>query len=459
MTTASTTDTKDTASDVEMWRRAFHAEAMDCVYAMQAVVDRTKFSHFATRFDDWRKLDLKATAQVQMHVKELTRLNQSVEQFLHECGSLGNLAEFKDSFLALNQCVSELTVAKKEITASVDAIAERAAAKVASAWQAEAREAAEKQHMQWTEDSSRWGHLESRIGQLQDDMRELNDVVRKSTESSLEALKDHLTEMFRGSGGLNLSLESMERRMGEWEVATNTDLVHNREISEQLRQQVARLEDAAKGAKKRQVSAEEEWHDLQASLQSQVLSLQSELHHAQESVRDAHTSTWRSNLRKVNEIEGRGNVHLNRSNGHIRVVHGVDFTHSKPTQRPHPEFMHPANAERVALDLVELSGLFGGPVAVEVHVKPGKGGTPAYWDDVADAQATLLRTELERVGVPADRLSVQGLAGSKGQNLNVVIVKLDQELFPELLVAETPTKDPKRPAGSPRSRSPNGGRR
>jgi len=89
-------------------------------------------------------------------------------------------------------------------------------------------------------------------------------------------------------------------------------------------------------------------------------------------------------------------------------------------------------------------------------MKTGKGGSPAFWDDVADAQAAVLRAELERVGIAADRLAVKGLAGSKGQNMNAVVAKLDQDLFPELATSDSPAKsDGKRGSPSPRARSPN----
>lgn len=83
---------------------------------------------------------------------------------------------------------------------------------------------------------------------------------------------------------------------------------------------------------------------------------------------------------------------------------------------------------------------------VEVHVKTAKGGTPAFWEELADVQAALVHAELERVGVPAARLNVVGLAGNKGQNVNTVVVHLDKDVFPDASTEGSTKPEPKRGA-------------
>lgn len=415
-----------------MWRKAFHAEAMDCIHALQSLVDANKLSNFATRFDEWRKVDLKSTAQVQLHVKELMRLNQSVEQFLHDCGSLNNLTAFKNSFLALNHCVDELSVAKKDIITSIDIIAEQAASKVAATWQLEAKAAAKQQHEQWTADNVRWEQLDSRLDQLQEEMRGLGNAVRKSNVTNLEAFKVHTSDLFIGSGGIKKSLDALDQRMGEWETTTNIKLVQFRETAEQLTQQVEQLEDAARAAKKKYLSNEQDWQEMEAALSGQVADLQAALARAEEAARAAEAGSLRANMLRLKEIDSRGRVQLNRQSGAIQLVTPLEFVAVKPGGDTAAEFVNPSIAKNVASDIAELAHIFEGPMAVEAHLKPAKGGTPAFWDELAARQAELVRSRLESGGVPAERLVARGLAGSKGQNANVVVVKLDSDLFPNL---------------------------
>mmetsp|Transcript_50334 Transcript_50334/g.116846 ORF Transcript_50334/g.116846 Transcript_50334/m.116846 type:complete len:150 (+) Transcript_50334:188-637(+) len=133
----------------------------------------------------------------------------------------------------------------------------------------------------------------------------------------------------------------------------------------------------------------------------------------------------------------------------------VEFTHCRPPQRPAPEFINAAAAEVIVKDIAALVGIFEGPLVLEAHVKPAKGGNAAFWEDVADAQAALLRAELLKVGVPGEHLTVRGLAGTKGQNLNLVLLRLNRDLFLEHPVefdAKLDESLPRRQGRSPQRR-------
>lgn len=84
------------ANTLELWQSAFHTQAMRCVSEMAAVVDTANVSHFAHRFDDWRKADLKATAQVQHHIKELSKINDFLTRFLDDATGPEGLPQFKE---------------------------------------------------------------------------------------------------------------------------------------------------------------------------------------------------------------------------------------------------------------------------------------------------------------------------------------------------------------------------
>lgn len=470
------TDLQSLACSADMWRRAFHAEAMDCVRAMQAVVDRADLSHFNTRFDEWRKTDLKVTAQVQHHVKELARLNQSLDHFLSDCSSLDNLADFKSSFLALKECVEELSTTRKELSSSVDVIARQSAAKVLVAWKGEVQNQAEVQKEQWHAEQARWGRLEARMDGLQKSMQELKDVVQGNTErmeslensqrnsfeqfsslleqsvkdmretsenaadqiaegfnqisaTNFEAFKGHVTEVLSGEGGISASLETLDSRMTGWESTANSELAQHRESAEQLQGQVSRLEQAAEAARGKQASAEDACRETTETFSAKLRALQDDLNRSQRSLEKALDSSLSSGMRKLKDLDMRGNVKLNRQTGAVKLANPIDFTPCKPPQKPCPEFQDPITADKVIVDIVELMTIFDQPLSVEVLLKPGKGGNPAFWEEAAQAQAELVRSRLEGCGAKADRLSATGLASGKG--VPGVNLKLDDALFPE----------------------------
>jgi len=107
-------------------------------------------------------------------------------------------------------------------------------------------------------------------------------------------------------------------------------------------------------------------------------------------------------------------------------------------------FADEAAAGCVLADVVALFTMFEGPVAVEVHLKPGKGGKPDFWQRVVDSQAELVRCQLVALGAPVERLTMAGASNPKGAN--AVVVRLDKDLFPEdLAAAKAPAKRGKSP--------------
>jgi len=427
------TNVSGVPSAVDLWRRAFHAEAMDCVHAIHAVVDANKLSTFATRFDDWRKIDLKSTAQVQQHVKELMRLNQSVEHFLNDCGSLSSLTSFKDSFLALNNCVDELSAAKKDFADCIDAIAERTAERVLVDWRQQFEDAARTARDQWTAEQQRWCKLDSRLDELHSNMKELGDAFRRSNSANLAAFQSHTSDILTGCGGVKESMDSLDTRMADWEKATNQELVQCRNTAANMTAQVRELEESSSTLQTRFAHAEVVWQDTEATLNSQVMRLESDLSMAQEAVRLAEAGSLRNNMLRLKKIDSRGVVQLNRQTGQVKMVAPIEFATVKAGAATDATLTNPSLLQNAAQDIAELSNVFDGPLTVEAHLKPGKGGTPAFWDEVATKQAEVVVNELQQIGVPGDKLIAKGLPGNKGQNANLLLVKLDPDLFPNIV--------------------------
>lgn len=239
-TTASATSSRalcasplDDVTDANLWRRSFLIEAAECIRSLQAVFDSANITHFASRFDDWRKVDLKATTQMQHHVKQLSQLNKAIEEFLTRCATPDEFVNFKGSLVAMTHCVDELTTTREELVTTVDTIAERAANKALAAWQAEIRDFSAQLGSHMGEQRDRWAREEEReqavdaqidamrnqvarldaeiqqqrvqvascetttkessdevIGTLRDSVRNMLDVARSTAEATKEQLGD-----------------------------------------------------------------------------------------------------------------------------------------------------------------------------------------------------------------------------------------------------------------------------
>lgn len=545
MSKSGSSDLQGPAAAADMWRHAFNSEAMECVRAMKAVVDKADVPTFSVSFDDWRKTDLKATAQVQQHVKELLRLNTSLEDFLADCSSMSNLTNFKNSFLRLSQCVDELAAINTSLAANVDSIAKEASTQVVSAWQKEVHAAREQQRQQWMADSARWSELKNRMDGLQQgfgevnktvvsqtirldgleaaqresveqlatsltqsahDMRAQSDLklqelahdshktakasledfkthvsnvflgntgvkgsldsldrrlnewesefarksaeqlsghVKNSNDHSLNSFKEHINNVFIGSGGVAGQLGELQKRMTEWERLTNTDLASQREAARQNHEQAARLEELAESARKQQAQTEEALHTTAETLNGKLALVEADLHQTQASLKSATDASLQSCMKRLRQLDTQGSVKVNLHTGAVQVA-PIEFVAVKPGDEAPAAFADEAAAGLVLADVVALFTMFEGPVAVEVHLKPGKGGKPDFWQRVVDSQAELVRCQLVALGAPIERLTMASASNPKGAN--AVVVRLDKDLFPEdVAAAKAPAKRGKSP--------------
>lgn len=182
-------DKQDAMAEVDLWRHAFHAEAQECVRSLQFVLDSANITHFASRFEDWRKVDMKATAQMQQHVKQLTRLNESVDEFLVKCATPDEFSKFKGAVVSMARSVDDLTTARSDICNNIDRIAERSAVKVVGAWESQVGVATEmlRQHTnaqtgRWAREDEQQAHLDGRLDTLNAQVEKLCVEVRHQSE-------------------------------------------------------------------------------------------------------------------------------------------------------------------------------------------------------------------------------------------------------------------------------------
>lgn len=494
--------------NADAWRRAFHQEAMDCVEAMRSVVSTANISHCGTKLEDWRKVDLKATALLQHHVKELARISQYTEEFLQQCSSASDLAAFRDNLNLLSQRARELAETKDGLAGTIDAIAERASAKVLEAWRREAsnltemvRNHSEEQRLQWCGSSVQWTRLHKRVdgleglfGKLDEALRaqmkqgdELfeasRDAVRRTSElldgtagriekSTLTAT-DSLAKEVRGGvrtdlGSLGERLEGLfseDGRAGRLfgDLADKMQTLQNlaeseasqwQRKAEQLREEVASLQGAHNKATELESRLDSSRSEV-VDLGSQVRILKTDLSNASIALDAANKTSTSNGLRRMKELDDRGNLRTDRVTGEVKILTPFEFGPVKPSKDSEPPEQVPTNPEAVALlcaDIAELATLIEGPLELEVQT-PFIATDKAFSDQLGAARASFLKSKLEFAGVPADRLRVSSAPlkvakGAKGGTGSVAVMQLDRSLFSAAVV------DPKSSGGGKRGASP-----
>merc|ERR1719410_2396568 len=73
---------------------------------------------------------------------------------------------------------------------------------------------------------------------LQNSMNELGDAFRRSNSANLVAFQSHTSDILTGSGGVKESMDSLDKRMADWEKATNQELVQCRNTAANMTAQV-----------------------------------------------------------------------------------------------------------------------------------------------------------------------------------------------------------------------------
>lgn len=493
-------------SDAGMWRKLFHAEAFECVQAMQAVVEKANLSHSASRFDDWRKFDLRATAQMQQHVKEVMHLNTSLGQFLSECATPEEFGKFKGSVVMLKEATDELAESRKEICKSVELIAERASNKVIAAWETDIKRASDlmhdhtrEQYGRWANDNLRWSNLEDQLTQLREQMSQLGtEVQRQSDEvnklvatqcresnnvisamqdgvkemqgvaakafqdmqesfnqesaTHLEAFKRHAFDLLVGDGiegsseegaegpqpsptsvgkgrqhpSVHDALRELDKRLREWDGGCRKDAEQARQAMELMKGQ---LNEQVRDAKTLRDDVEQA-QSKAAELEKMLEDMKKELGNTCEELRVAHSMSMHNSMKRLKDIEGRGNIKINRQNGAVTMTRTVEFAQCKPNEEPNGKFTDANAASQVLRDLAQIATSFEVSfMEVEVRVKVSRGGNDDFWERLAESQAALVREQLETNGFPAEKLTVKGMAGNHEPDC---LIRLDNSLFPEL---------------------------
>jgi len=486
--------------DANMWRRIFHAEALECVQAMQAVIDSANLSHCASRFEDWRKFDLRATAQMQQHVKEVMQLNRGLDEFLRDCATPEEFAKFKGSVVMLTDATEELSNSRREICKSVDSIAERASVKVVAAWEGDVKLSSEvvrdhtrEQHGRWMTDDARWAKFEAQVTEVQENLgqlraavgqqteevsklvatqvressqvasavqeavKEMHSVVsssygevaatfQKESDKQLEAFKSHTFDLLVGDGisepskerrvslggsgrpsgrspSLGHTLRELDSRMNDWDSTSRKEAQTWRESAEKLRWQ---LDEQTRESKDWTQNAEDS-QSRTAELEKLMAELREDLRQGTDRLQDARAGSMNNSMKRLKDLEGRGNVKMNRQTGAVTLQKLIEFLPCKPNEEPVARLVDEPVASQTLQDVAQLASMFDVSwMEVEIRVKVSKGGSQEFWDNVAETQRLLVRELLELGDFPMERLTVKGVACSTDSDC---LVRLDSAIF------------------------------
>lgn len=447
-------------ADAGLWRRSFQIEAAECVRGLQAVFDSANATHFASRFEDWRKVDLKATAQMQQHVKQLAQLNRAIEEFLTRCATPDEFVNFKGSLVAMTHCVDELSTTRRELAATVDVIAERAAIKALAAAQVDLNDFSAKlsEHMdtqraRWTHEDAREQimdtHMETMRGQVEqlgaqvqhqgDQVARLEETHKQKSDEVVETLRDATRSLLDATQttaeATKEQLCNTFREVAEEDLQSLKGLLSDMLIGPGTGAAAAAAADGKPaGAKLPSVaqaigSLDRRLHEWEAAHVETNNALQA-----------AVAISMSNAMRRLKEIEGRGHLTINRHSGELKLVKPIEFAGAA--------FGDAAQAAKSLSDVAELLLIYRVPVELQVFVKVTKGKPKAECEQLATSRAELVKGQLEELQVPGDLLALKGATGPQ----EGLVVQLDKDLFVE--APQQPAK-----SGGGRSGSPSRGKR
>mmetsp|Transcript_50477 Transcript_50477/g.117844 ORF Transcript_50477/g.117844 Transcript_50477/m.117844 type:complete len:522 (-) Transcript_50477:45-1610(-) len=421
----------------EMWRTAFHAEAMECVKAMAAVVegrDAGILRSGAIRPEDCRRAELKASAMMQQHVKEMMRLNEALNDFLADSRASGNLLSFTDSLsqlMRLNTHVDEQRTRWEDLDSKMNRMQQDIH---------EVRSLLIEKHneshgaLQQTAASVTAGQemLEKKLHEVHEDhvssMQELFEKLRSNGVTQLEATRTLMDDALSSPNALSASLTELQSKVSEIEVIA-------RKETGDLRSEVATLKENLEHAEGQgatwKASLDQATADL-TSLRESAKQLSEQLGGTQVELEVARSRAIDTSLLQLKQVESRGNVKLNRETGALDVLRPVEFTPCQPADgKPSPRLAEPDAAGVVLEDVASVIKLFDTTTDVEVQLKEQKGlKAPAdFFAELGDASAGVIQAALLERGASPERLKAKGAAGKRGVSANSIAVKLHGEYF------------------------------
>lgn len=240
-----------------------------------------------------------------------------------------------------------------------------------------------------------------------------------------------LQEMKRGTGVEAGCQKALEKPMADLEETVRTCVKEAVGTEAEMRRLQVEALEAKSEVSRYQQELEQMRHKFNTEAsQSRLLQLklkdaEAELQDAKSSIEEANQTAGLRFLQQVKLIQGRGNVTLDIAKCVLEIKKGMDFKAKKPTEAPVAQFTDESLATSALADASELVAMLkGAKVTVESHVKPAGKGQDAFWEQVAENRANLIREHLAAKTSDEDgEIVAKGLHGPKSNNQ--VVVKID----------------------------------
>ena len=115
------------------------------------------------------------------------------------------------------------------------------------------------------------------------------------------------------------------------------------------------------------------------------------LEELQRQLLDAKSSSFSNSMRRLMDIEKRGNMRLDRQSGRMAPVRQMDFRPSEPSKEAYlVSFGNDSEVAKVLADMLEVTTIFDAPLQVSVSCKQGRGDVK-MWQELATKRATLVK--------------------------------------------------------------------
>jgi len=487
-----------------LMRSSFLAEASDCIRSLQAVFDSANTSTFASRFDHWRKIDLKATAQMQQHVKTLQHLNDTISDFLQKRSAVEVFQDFHQTMADLTKSVREMQDFREHFTSSIDSISSGIAERVLSTLSKEAEERSAWVHCQlerqgevqdglaatqrriWHRLESMGRSLEQQLKATKEQTDQLDSLsashmsVKKDCKSLLDlqqgvyttfqnsseqqgALQDNIfatiSKEMQSMNGYILqslgwtpatppvteSLQSLETRFIQLESKTLQEMAEQRAEVDRMERALRESEDNITRANQ----LREESLSEQVALKEHLQKATGGLKELKVQLENAQMVSLMNSMKRLRDIEARGNVKVDRQSGRIVPVRPLDFFPEAPPKEKGPfevQFKDEAEVQKVVPDLLEVMSIFDAPLQINCVVKQGRGDANT-WQQLAERRAEMVKESLVTSGRAQESISISGTIGPTSDIFGQL---LDAEMFPP---KTSPSKSTSK-TGQARSKSP-----
>ena len=193
-----------------------------------------------------------------------------------------------------------------------------------------------------------------------------------------------------------------------------------------LASQVTRLELALKEQEyvlQRSEASKEESVASQLAMKAELSKTSQVLEDVRLQLQDARTASMLNSMRRLMEIEARGNMRLDRQSGRMAPVKPLDFRPSEPSKEAYlVTFANDSDVAKVLADMLEVTNIFDAGLQVSVSCKQGRGDAKA-WQELATKRATLVkeRIDLEHGAASsmASGLVIKATRGEKADGFNL----------------------------------------